>query len=170
MPWPPIEATYMDIAERRFCLRRQVSLCMSAQSCPTLWPHGLQPLKLLCPRNFLGTNTGVGCHGHFPGDLPDPGIELTSPVSPVLAGGFFTTEPPGKPQEGKSSSVTTKPKVGWASESLWEKVMELKGFQDQFTDEETRLREEVSCRKSQASITHSLTNAYQAPTVCQPQH
>ena len=30
-----------------------------------------------------------------PGDLPNPGIEL---MSPVLAGGFFTTEPPGKPQ------------------------------------------------------------------------
>ena len=32
-----------------------------------------------------------------PGDLPDPGIELTSPVSPALAGGFFTTTPLGKP-------------------------------------------------------------------------
>ena len=32
-----------------------------------------------------------------PGDLPDPGIELASPVFPTLAGGFFTTEPPGKP-------------------------------------------------------------------------
>ena len=29
-----------------------------------------------------------------PGDLPDPGTE---PASPALAGGFFTTEPPGKP-------------------------------------------------------------------------
>ena len=29
-----------------------------------------------------------------PGDLPDPGIE---PKSPALAGGFFTSEPPGKP-------------------------------------------------------------------------
>ena len=28
-----------------------------------------------------------------PGDLPDPGIE---PMSPALAGVFFTTEPPGK--------------------------------------------------------------------------
>ena len=27
------------------------------------------------------------------GDLPDPGIE---PTSPALAGRFFTTEPPGK--------------------------------------------------------------------------
>ena len=32
-----------------------------------------------------------------PGDLPDPGIEPTSPESPALAGRFFTTEPPGKP-------------------------------------------------------------------------
>ena len=29
-----------------------------------------------------------------PGDLPDLGIK---PPSPVLAAGFFTTEPPGKP-------------------------------------------------------------------------
>ena len=26
-----------------------------------------------------------------PGDLPDPGIEPVSPMSPALAGGFFTT-------------------------------------------------------------------------------
>jgi len=31
-----------------------------------------------------------------PGDLPDPGIEPVSPVSPALAGGFSTAEPPGK--------------------------------------------------------------------------
>ena len=31
-----------------------------------------------------------------PGDLPDPGIELTSLVSPALAARFFTTAPPGK--------------------------------------------------------------------------
>ena len=32
-----------------------------------------------------------------PVDLPDPGIEPASLVSPALAGRFFTTEPPGKP-------------------------------------------------------------------------
>ena len=32
-----------------------------------------------------------------PGDLPDPEIEPTSLASPALAGGFFTTAPPGKP-------------------------------------------------------------------------
>ena len=30
-----------------------------------------------------------------PGDHPNSGVE---PVSPALAGGFFTTEPPGKPR------------------------------------------------------------------------
>ena len=33
----------------------------------------------------------------FLGDLPNPGIEPTSSVSPARAGRFFTTEPPGKP-------------------------------------------------------------------------
>ena len=32
-----------------------------------------------------------------PGGLPSPGIKPTSLASPVLAGGFFTTAPPGKP-------------------------------------------------------------------------
>ena len=31
-----------------------------------------------------------------PGDLPDPGIK---PECPALAGGFFTSEPPGKPKD-----------------------------------------------------------------------
>ena len=26
------------------------------------WPHELQPTRLLCPWNFLGKSTGVGCH------------------------------------------------------------------------------------------------------------
>ena len=31
------------------------------------------------------------------GDLPNPGIKHASLASPALAGGFFTTVPPGKP-------------------------------------------------------------------------
>ena len=34
------------------------------------------------------------------GDLLDPGIEPVSPVTPALAGGFSTTEPPENPHEG----------------------------------------------------------------------
>ena len=33
-----------------------------------------------------------------PGDLPDPGMEPGSPAPPALAGDFFATAPPGKPQ------------------------------------------------------------------------
>ena len=37
-----------------------------------------------------------GLPSHPAGDLPDPGMEPTSPVPPALAGGFFTTQPPGE--------------------------------------------------------------------------
>ena len=43
---------------------------------------------------FLKKEYWSGLPFPLPGDLPDPGIKLTSPT---LAGGFFTTEPPGKP-------------------------------------------------------------------------
>ena len=36
-----------------------------AQSCPvsdSSQPHGLQPTRLLCPWEFSGKSTGVGCH------------------------------------------------------------------------------------------------------------
>ena len=38
-----------------------------------------------------------------PGGIPDPGIE---PVSLALAGGFFTIEPPGKPNKVSVFNVT----------------------------------------------------------------
>ena len=37
-----------------------------------------------------------------PGDLPDPRIEPESPAYSALTGGFFTTEPPGKPPGGRA--------------------------------------------------------------------
>ena len=35
--------------------------CLVVNSCPTLC-NPRQPVKLLCPRDFPGKNTGVGCH------------------------------------------------------------------------------------------------------------
>ena len=70
--------------------------CSVAQSCPTLCNpmdcsppgssvHGILQARILekftCPP---------------PGYLPNPEIQPRSPVSPALAGRFFTTEPPGK--------------------------------------------------------------------------
>ena len=37
-----------------------------------------------------------GLPSSIPEDLPNPGIKPTSPASPALGGGFFTTVPPGK--------------------------------------------------------------------------
>ena len=56
------------------------------------------PSRLLCPWGFSSKNTRVGCHFLLQGNLPDPGIEPMSLVSPALVGGFFTTAPPGKPR------------------------------------------------------------------------
>ena len=39
-----------------------------------------------------------------PGGLPDPGIKLRSALSPALAGGFFSTEPSGRPQLESTSN------------------------------------------------------------------
>ena len=48
------------------------------------------PLSVGFPRQEYWS--GLSCP--TPGDLPNPGIE---PTSPALTGGFFTDEPPGKP-------------------------------------------------------------------------
>ena len=71
-----------------------ISLCVGAQSlsCVRLWLHGLPT----CPWDFPGKDTVTGCH-ILPGDLPDTRVKLTSPLSPSMAGEFFTTEPPGDP-------------------------------------------------------------------------
>ena len=47
------------------------------------------PARWLCPWNFPGKNTGVGCHALLPGDLPDPEDELES--LSCIDWGFFTS-------------------------------------------------------------------------------
>ena len=62
-----------------------------------------------------------------PGDLPNPGIK---PVSPALAGGFFTTEPPEKPLLSHFSHVQlcvtpwtaayqAPPSMGFSRQEYW---------------------------------------------------
>ena len=59
----------------------------------SLQPYGLWPGRLLCPWNFPSKNTGVGCSFPPPGDLPNPGIELTSLASPALQVESLLAEP-----------------------------------------------------------------------------
>ena len=48
--------------ERVSCCYCRAACCWLTQSCLTLRPRGLQPARLLCPWDFPGKNTGVGCH------------------------------------------------------------------------------------------------------------
>ena len=74
----------------------KIHVCVHAKSlqlCPTFCDpmDPMEPSRLLRPWDFPGKNTGVGCHFLLQGNLPDPGIEPVSGMSPALAGGFFTT-------------------------------------------------------------------------------
>ena len=74
-----------------------VCVCVYVQLCLTL----RDPTNCACQAPLsMGFSrqeyrSGLPCPP--PGDLPDPGIELVSPVSPASAGRLFITEPPGKP-------------------------------------------------------------------------
>jgi len=69
------------------------------KSCPTLvtpWTVARQaPLSM----GFSRQEYWSGVPLPSPGDLPLPGMEPMSAASPPLAGGFFTSEPPGKPKK-----------------------------------------------------------------------
>ena len=64
------------------------------QSCLTLCDPMDCSLPVSLCMGFFRQGYRSGLPFPPPGDLPDPWIEF---VSPALAGGFFTTEPPGKP-------------------------------------------------------------------------
>ena len=60
-------------------------------------PHELQPVRILCPWDFPGKNTGVGCHFHLQGIFLTQGSNLCL-LRLLHSGGFFTDEPSGKTQ------------------------------------------------------------------------
>ena len=74
-----------------------VCVCvLAAQLCPTLCDPMDCSHQAPLFMEFSRQEYWSGLPSPPPGDLPDPGIEPTSLVSPALAGRFFTTEPPGK--------------------------------------------------------------------------
>ena len=71
--------------------------CLVTQSCSTFWwLHGLTHQAPL-PMGFHRQEYWNALPFPPPQDLPNPGIKPTSPVSPILACRFFTTQPPGSP-------------------------------------------------------------------------
>ena len=49
-------------------------------------PHRRQPIRLLCPRDSPGKNTGVGCHGSNPSQISSLYFNL---ISRPASGGVF---------------------------------------------------------------------------------
>ena len=67
---------------------------LAAQSCPTLCtPMDCKPARFLCPWDFPGKNTRVGCHSLPQGDFPSPGMELWPPA---LWADYLLSETQGK--------------------------------------------------------------------------
>ena len=54
--------------------------------------HGLWPIRLLCPWDSPGKNTGVGCHSFLQGIFPTQGSNASLPHSK-----WTLSEPPRKP-------------------------------------------------------------------------
>ena len=69
--------------------------CVASVVSDSLRPHGLYPVAYQAPLSmgFSRQECWSGLPFPSPGDLPDLGME---PASSALAGGFSTTEPPGK--------------------------------------------------------------------------
>ena len=51
----------VEVTRRKRTLPYPVCVSHSSVSC-SLWPHRLWPVRLLCPWNSPGKNTGMGCH------------------------------------------------------------------------------------------------------------
>ena len=95
-------------------------LVMCAQSLSHV-QHFVTPWAF-CPWDFPGKNTGVGFQkevGPSPGDLPYPGLE---PLSPVLAGRFFTSKPPDVSNLSHDYTVILSKNIWFPKCVLWRSV------------------------------------------------
>ena len=67
----PQSKTFLHTACGCGCVWVWVCVCVShSVMSNSLQPHGLQPVRLLCPWNSPGKNTGVACHSLLQGIFP----------------------------------------------------------------------------------------------------
>ena len=81
--------------------------CLVVKSC--LYDPMVQSssARLLCPWDFPGKHTGVGCHFLLQGNLPHPGIEPGSPALQAEPSTIQTLQAKPSPIPTKSSSSQT---------------------------------------------------------------
>ena len=73
------------------CIKSAVCCARSLQSHPTLWTLWTVAHQASLSIGFSRQEYWSGLLCPSPGDLPGPGIEPVSLMSPALAGGFSTT-------------------------------------------------------------------------------
>ena len=73
----------------------------------SLWHHGPQLARVLCPWDSPGNNTGVGCHALLQGIFLIWGSNWCLPISLALQGDSLPTEPWGSPQGTQSGVLIT---------------------------------------------------------------
>ena len=98
VPWPMSALLCEGKVSVFFSVYLSCVCVLSCFSCvwlfETLWTVACQaPLSM----GFLRQEYWSGLSCPLPGDLPHPGIEPVSLMSPTLASGFFTTSATGKP-------------------------------------------------------------------------
>ena len=89
--------------QRLVCIRAKL-----LQFCSTLCNPMDVALQALLSMGFSRQEYQSGLSSPSPGDLPDPGIKPAFLASLALAGGFFTTEPPGKPWARAAAAAAAK--------------------------------------------------------------
>ena len=98
------------IPENRLGWRKRGRKVLVSQSCLiSLQPHGLQPDRLLCPWDFQGKGTGVGCHSFLQGIF----LIQESNLPPTLQADSLPSETPGKPQTEEEGERKEREKRGW---------------------------------------------------------
>ena len=70
--------------------KRKLKVLVTQSCLSSLWPHGVQPTRLLCLWDSPGKNTGVGCHALPQGFCLTQGANTCLLHLPTLASRFFT--------------------------------------------------------------------------------
>ena len=86
----------------------EAKLCMCAQSLSCVWlfvTPGTVARQASLSIGLSWQEYWSGLPFSPPEDLPNQGTESASPATPALEDGFFTTQPPGKPNNHKVNCV-----------------------------------------------------------------
>ena len=92
--WKPVLLIYLPVNHSLRGCAQWLSCCLVSKSYPTLATPWTVALQTLLSMEFSRQAYCSGLPFPIPDDLPYPGRELMSLMSPVLARGFFITEPP----------------------------------------------------------------------------